>query len=57
MSDARRFIENADGISAVNKKPFYGNDKGNIRIDIEVLGGIAFICFLIAVLLFLFGFK
>ncbi len=57
LKEVRRFIENAAGISAVKKKSFYGNDKGAIRIDIEVLGGIAFVCFLIVVLLFLFGFK
>lgn len=58
LADAQRFIENAQGgINAVKKKPFYSTKGGDIRIDVEVLGGIAFICLLLAVLLFLFGFK
>lgn len=60
LTNAQRFIENVQGgIDAVEKRSFYGaKGKGSgIRIDIEVLGGVAFVFLLLAVLLFLFGFK
>jgi hypothetical protein len=58
LVNAQRFIENIEGgIDAVNKKSFYSRDKGNLRIDIEVLGGIAFICMMVGFLLFLFFIK
>jgi hypothetical protein len=58
LADAHRFIENIEGgIDAVNKKSFYSRTGGNIRIDIEVLGGIAFICMIVGLMLFLFFIK
>lgn len=58
LVDARRFIENIEGgIDAPKKRSFYSRDKGNLRIDIEVLGGIAFICMIVGFLLFLFFIK
>lgn len=58
LADARRYIENVQGgVNAVEKKRFLSRKKKSVRIDIEVLGGIAFISLLIAILLFLFGFK
>jgi hypothetical protein len=58
LVDARRFIENVEGgLDAVNKQSFYTRDKGNLRIDIEVLAGTAFVCIIIGFLLFLFFTK
>lgn len=51
--DARRYIENVDGgIDAVKKKSFRNRDTKNVRIDIEVLGGTAFLFLLIGFLLY-----
>lgn len=50
--DARRYIENVDGgIDAVKKKTFRNRKTKDVRIDIEVLAGTAFLL-LLGVLLF-----
>ena len=51
--DARRYIENVDGgIDAVKKKTFRNRKTKDVRIDIEVLAGRAFLLLLIGILLF-----
>jgi len=60
LANDQRFIENVQGgIDAPERRSFYGakGKSDGIRIDIEVWRGIAFLSLLIAILLFLFGFK
>jgi hypothetical protein len=49
---AERFIQNANGVDAVKKKSFFGDDEDrSIRVDIEILGGKAFVCLVIFIIL------
>jgi hypothetical protein len=50
---AERYISNAHGIDAVKKKSFYASKKNkSIRVDVEVLGGQAFVTIILLILAF-----
>ena len=50
---AERYINNASGIDAVKKKSFYSTRKDkSVRVDIEVLGGRAFVAVILLILAF-----
>jgi hypothetical protein len=55
LADAQRFIENAQGVDAPTTRIFRNlkHKRSDIRIDIEVIAGTAFMCVLLA-LIFLF---
>ncbi|MGK0366831.1 MAG: hypothetical protein ACI85O_003908 [Saprospiraceae bacterium] len=53
FEDAKRYIENVEGgIDAVKKKTFTNRKTKDIRIDVEVLAGIAFISLIILIIKF-----
>ncbi|KAA3622600.1 MAG: hypothetical protein DWQ02_25755 [Bacteroidetes bacterium] len=55
FEDAKRFIENIDGgIDAVKKKTFRNRKTKDARIDIEILGGTAFITVILIILIYYF---
>ncbi|MCR9102168.1 MAG: hypothetical protein NXI25_19590 [bacterium] len=48
---AEHYINNASGIDAVKKKSFYSTRKDKrVRVDIEVLGGRAFVAIILLIL-------
>ena len=52
FEDAKRYIENVEGgIDAVKKKTFRNRKTKDIRVDVEVLAGTAFISFLIILII------
>ncbi|MFN7119279.1 MAG: hypothetical protein ACK4TA_20940 [Saprospiraceae bacterium] len=51
LKDAERYINNANGIDAVKSKTFLNMKEKDIRIDIEINGGTAFVCIVIFILL------
>ncbi len=58
FEQAERYIENVEGgIDAVKKKTFRNRKTKDVRVDIEVLAGTAFIIVLLFVLLVIFAFK
>lgn len=54
LKDAERFINNAKGVDAPTMVNFQDYKTKDIRVDIEVKGGIAFVCVVILVILLLF---
>ncbi len=55
--EAERYIQNANGIDAIKKKTFRNRKTKNVRVDIEILAGTAFIAILLFILLIVFAFK
>jgi hypothetical protein len=52
LKDALRYINNVEGgLDAVKKKTFRNRKTKDVRIDLEVLGGVAFISVLLAFVL------
>lgn len=52
FEEAKRYIENVDGgIDAVKKKTFRNRKTRDVRVDIEVLGGTAFLSIIVLLLL------
>ncbi len=54
LEDAQRFVENAQGVDAPTMISFRDHKTKNIRVDLEVKSGIAFICIFVAIVLLLF---
>jgi len=58
FAEAERYIQNIQGgADAVKKKSFRNRKTQNIRVDIEILAGTAFIAIALFVLFIVFGFK
>ena len=54
FEDAKRYIENVSGgIDAVKKKTFLNRRTKDVRVDIEVLGGTAFVSILVMLIILL----
>lgn len=51
LEAARRFVENAQGVDAPRNKTFRNFKEKNVRIDIEINGGTAFVCVIVVSLL------
>jgi hypothetical protein len=58
FEEAKRYIENVNGgADAVKKKSFRNQKSKDARVDIEILGGTAFISAILLILAFIFGFR
>jgi len=51
FEDARRFVENAQGVDAPRNKTFRNLKTKDVRVDIEINGGTAFVCVIVVSLL------
>lgn len=58
FEEAERYIQQAEGgMDAVKKKTFRNRKTKDVRVDIEILAGTAFIAILLFILLIVFAFK
>ena len=58
FQEAKRYIENVNGgIDAVKKKTFKNRKTRNVRVDIELLGGTAFISAVLILIILWFILK